>query len=138
MHHLVSRFQQTFNTLNKTNISIIKDLYAEEVLFVDPLHEVRGLRALETYFAGLYAGTILSEFDFQRVLEGPEEAMLTWTMRIRHRSLRPNETATVAGASHIRWNDRVTYHRDYFDAGALLYERIPVLGAVVRHIKARV
>jgi len=31
----------------------------------------------------------------------------------------------------------VTYHRDYFDLGALIYERVPVLGGLIRGIKGR-
>jgi hypothetical protein len=30
---------------------------------------------------------------------------------------------------------KAIYHRDYFDMGEFVYERIPVLGALVRYIK---
>jgi hypothetical protein len=29
----------------------------------------------------------------------------------------------------------VCYHRDYFDAGEMLYENLPVVGRVIRWIK---
>ncbi|HGP4674712.1 TPA: nuclear transport factor 2 family protein, partial [Vibrio cholerae O1] len=32
---------------------------------------------------------------------------------------------------------KVTYHRDYFDMGEMLYEQLPVLGQVIRAIKRR-
>jgi hypothetical protein len=31
----------------------------------------------------------------------------------------------------------VCLHRDYFDLGAMLYEQLPLLGAVVRTLKGR-
>jgi hypothetical protein len=33
--------------------------------------------------------------------------------------------------------DRITYQRDYYDLGAMVYEQLPVLGAVIRHIRGR-
>jgi hypothetical protein len=35
------------------------------------------------------------------------------------------------------WRDKVYRHRDYFDAGALLYEHLPVLGRVIAWLKRR-
>jgi hypothetical protein len=45
---------------------------------------------------------------------------------------------TVPGSTHIKYREKVHYHRDYFDAGALLYEQIPLVGFMIRAIKARV
>ncbi|HCW90926.1 MAG TPA: transcriptional regulator, partial [Marinobacter sp.] len=32
---------------------------------------------------------------------------------------------------------RIGYHRDYFDAGQLLYENVPVLGRMIRWIRGQ-
>ena len=37
----------------------------------------------------------------------------------------------------VMWHDKVYRHRDYFDAGALLYEHVPLLGRVIRWLKRR-
>ena len=42
-----------------------------------------------------------------------------------------------SGCSHLLWHDKVYRHRDYFDAGALLYEHLPVLGRVIAWLKRR-
>jgi hypothetical protein len=34
--------------------------------------------------------------------------------------------------------DKVLYQRDYYDAGEMLYEHLPVLGWAVRGVKKRV
>lgn len=44
----------------------------------------------------------------------------------------------VVGCSHLRFHSLVAHQRDYFDAGALIYENIPLLGAIVRRIKGLV
>ena len=33
--------------------------------------------------------------------------------------------------------DRVHFHQDYFDAGALLYEHLPLMGGAIRWLKGR-
>ena len=34
-----------------------------------------------------------------------------------------------------RYGERIVYHRDYFDAGALVYEHIPLMGRAIWLLK---
>jgi hypothetical protein len=45
----------------------------------------------------------------------------------------------VRGASHVVFNEQglVTMHRDYWDAAEELYEKLPVVGGVMRWLKKR-
>ncbi|MEJ2513982.1 MAG: nuclear transport factor 2 family protein [Gammaproteobacteria bacterium] len=136
---VVRRFQQLFRELGSDNLERLAGVYADEIVFEDPLHRVEGLASLTDYFARMYDGVEAIDFDFHDVLENEGQAMLTWTMRMTHKRLRPGEELALPGASHIRYrSDRVTWHRDYFDVGAMIYERLPVLGALVRAVRARV
>ncbi len=135
---LVARFQEVFQQLRHDRLALLEEVYADDVVFEDPLHRIVGLPALHDYFARMYQGVESIGFEFGEVLEAPGQAMLTWTMRMTHRRLRAGQELALPGASHIRHGTRVHYHRDYFDAGALLYERLPVLGGIVRAIRARV
>ncbi len=136
---VVDRFQQLFHDLRADNLELLADVYAPDVVFEDPLHRVEGLSALSEYFAKMYEGVAAIDFDFHDVLENDGQAMLTWTMRMTHKRLRPGEELALPGASHVRHDaDRITWHRDYFDVGAMIYERLPVVGALVRAVRARV
>lgn len=135
---LLKRFQQVFRELRHDRLALLDEVYSPGIVFEDPLHRIEGLAALKDYFERMYVGVESIDFEFGEVLEAPSQAMLTWTMRMTHRRLRPGEELALPGASHIRFADRVLYHRDYFDAGAMLYERLPVLGGVVRAIRRRV
>jgi len=138
-HGLVERFKQVYLELRHDTLDLLDGIYADDVVFEDPLHRVEGLAQLKSYFARMYAGVESIDFDYGEVLAGDAQAMLTWTMRMRHRRLRAGEELALPGATHIRFGEsRVHYHRDYFDAGALLYERIPLLGGVVRAVRRRV
>ncbi|RRV23864.1 nuclear transport factor 2 family protein [Pseudomonas sp. o96-267] len=138
MSDFLQRFAERFAALNKDNLELLDKLYSEDVLFRDPLHEVHGLTAVRSYFAELYANVEALHFDFHgfdQVSEG--EGYLRWTMRFRHPRLHGGEEIAVEGCSHLLWRERVYQHRDYFDAGALLYEHLPVLGSVVAWLKRR-
>ncbi len=134
----VEQFKRIFNELDADHLHLVGELYADKVEFRDPIHAVDGVGNLRTYFANLYDGVKSCQFTFESELAGEGEAMLSWTMHMEHGRFRKGETVHVPGMSHIRYADgKVTYHRDYFDMGRLIYERVPLLGAVVRKIKSR-
>lgn len=134
----VEKFKTIFNKLNSDTLHLVEELYSPDVRFEDPLHEINGTEALHQYFENLYDGVVYCQFDFGDPIISGNEAAIPWVMHLEHARLRPGQRASVPGISHLRFNEsHVTYHRDYFDVGKLLYERIPVLGTIVRTIKKR-
>jgi hypothetical protein len=136
-HSVIERFTDTYERLDGQSLSRLGALYADEVHFRDPFHDLQGLPALRDYFARLYANVVSCIFTFEDRVADEKQAMLTWTMHLCHPRLAGGQEIHVPGCSHIRFREKVYEHRDFFDAGAMLYERLPVLGSVVRLIKAR-
>ncbi len=59
-------------------------------------------------------------------------------MTYSHPKLRAGEKIQVMGNSLLRFDqNRVYFHRDYVDMGAMLYEHVPLLGAAIRYLKRR-
>ncbi|MGE8361231.1 nuclear transport factor 2 family protein [Pseudomonas sp.] len=139
MSDFLRRFAREFAALDKDNLDRLGELYADDVLFRDPLHEVYGLAGVHQYFTELYANVSDLNFQFHgmdQVRDG--EGYLRWTMSYRHPRLAGGELIQVAGCSHLMWhNHKVHQHRDYFDAGNLLYEHLPVMGRIIRWLKGR-
>ena len=138
MSSFLRQFAQRFAQLDKDNLQRLGELYTDDVRFTDPLHEVKGLEQLRGYFAELYANVSELRFDFHgfdQIAEG--EGYLRWVMSYRHPRLAGGRLIRVDGCSHLRWRDKVYCHRDYFDAGALLYEHLPVLGRAIAWLKRR-
>ena len=138
MSDFLRRFATEFAALDAGNLARLGELYSDDVLFRDPLHEVRGLPALQRYFAEMYANVGRLHFDFHgfdQVCDG--EGYLRWTMHFRHPRLRGGAPISVDGCSHLLWWDKVYQHRDYFDAGAMLYEHLPLMGGVIAWLKRR-
>lgn len=129
-------FRALFNKLDKGNLDKLADLYSEDIRFQDPLGTVNGLDELTHYFAGAYANVVDCRFEFGEAVVQGETAALPWVMHLRHKRIRKGREVQVQGISHLRIRDgRVYYHRDYFDAGEMLYENLPIIGGVIRWIK---
>ena len=126
-----------FNKLDKTCTNQLGEVYTAEVSFTDPLHHIEGREALEGYFHNLYDNVTSCRFTFHERLQQEESAFVTWTLHLVHPRLEGGRRIEVEGCSHLTFasDGRVARHRDYFDAGALLYERLPLLGGVIRRVK---
>ncbi|MFI8482931.1 nuclear transport factor 2 family protein [Pseudomonas sp. NPDC078700] len=138
MSDFLRNFARDFATLNKHNLDRLKGLYSADAVFQDPLHKIHGLQNIERYFAQLYENVSDLNFDFHgfdQVANG--EGYLLWTMSYRHPRLAGGNLIYVDGCSHLLWNSKVYQHRDYFDAGSLLYEHLPVMGRVITWLKGR-
>lgn len=139
MSDFLRNWGQRFAALDKDNLHLLGELYSDGIAFADPMHEIDGLADLRQYFAQLYANVQDLRFDFDgfdQVTEG--QGYLRWVMTYRHPRLNGGQPISVPGCSYVQWADgKVFKHRDFFDAGAMLYEQLPVMGAVIRWLKGR-
>ncbi|SFR45511.1 SnoaL-like domain-containing protein [Marinobacter daqiaonensis] len=132
----VDRFQRLFNTMCAGNVGNLDDVYGSDVQFIDPFGEVDGIVGLRAYFEKVYSNVSSCHFEFSDTVFNGNQACVTWTMYLKHPRLRRGREVTVAGMSHLQVSEgRVRYHRDYFDAGELLYQNLPLLGTVIRWIR---
>lgn len=135
---LVHKFIDVYQSLNKSNLFLLADIYHNNIIFTDPVHQVKGLNALNDYFVHLYANVSEISFKIDNFFIAEQEAALYWQMHYCHNKLNRGQPISVTGHSHLRFRDgKVIYHHDYFDIGAMLYEQIPFFGGLVRLIKQR-
>ena len=141
MHHvdkqLINNFVDNINSLASDNIDQkLEQIYTQEVEFTDPVKDISGLDELTEYFSHLYKRVELCHFTIKNHIGNETDHALEWHMRLKHQKLAKNNEFLVAGASFIRFKDnKVCYHRDYYDLGALIYERIPILGTAVKSVR---
>jgi hypothetical protein len=135
--HPVRLFRELFTELRPNQEMALERAYAADIVFEDPLHRVEGLTQLQRYFARLNANLASCRFEFAEGLVGQDSAVLPWTLHLSLRQ-RPHRLITVPGVSWIHFERLVHYQRDYFDAGALIYEQIPGLGLLIRWLKSKV
>ena len=130
----VERFKRQFQTFNSNTLIELPSLYAPEIIFKDPIHQLQGLTALRTYFASFLNPEMQCKFEFTHQLLGQNEAFFQWQMHYRHPRLKAGKALTIDGGTLIKFNSHIYYHEDFYDMSAMLYQHIPVLGWVVKKI----
>ena len=138
MNDVVDNFKLVFTHLDASNIELIDNLYEKNVTFIDPFNEIRGLGPLRSYFDELYKNVLHCEFQFNETYIKDNSAIVIWNMLLTHKTLASAIPIEIAGSTQIRFNNKIYFHRDYFDGGQMLYERLPVIGPIIRIIKKQV
>ena len=128
-----------FETLSPHSVAQLNTIYDAQARFKDPFNEVQGLAEIEQIFRHMYVALEQPHFVVtQQVVDG-QQAFLTWEFRFRFKRFDTHTLQCVRGASHVVFNAQglVTMHRDYWDAAEELYEKLPVLGGLMRWLKKR-
>lgn len=131
-------FTDNYSQLSTDNLVLLENIYHKDITFIDPLHKVQGFENLKDYFYGLYENLTSCRFIIEHIFEKDNEAAVYWKMSYQHPKLNSGKMITVQGHSHIKGeHGKVIYHRDYLDAGAMLYEQLPIVGKIIQWIKAK-
>ena len=133
------RLVEYWQTLTPQSVHKIAAVYATEATFRDPFNDVRGIEKIHRIFADMFVRLDAPTFTIIETIEQSHGALLIWDFNFRLKSLKPQLTRRIHGASHIRFDadGRVAYHRDYWDAAGELYEKLPLLGALMRWLRNR-
>lgn len=135
---LTEKIKKAFNDLNAQNLDILNSFYDQNAVFQDPVGKANGLNEIKKYYQHVYKNVEEISFNFIDIRTSGPHYYAHWIMRLKARSLNFGKSFEVDGLSHIEFNEKnlVVYHRDYLDLGSMLYERIPVIGSLVRKIKS--
>lgn len=139
MSHAVEKIVVFFETLSPESVQRFSQFYTEDAYFKDPFNEVRGIAPIQSIFAHMY--TALHEPRFVvtgRIVEG-EQVFLSWDFHFRFRNFKSDQSQIIRGATHLRLaaDGRIRSHRDYWDAAEELYEKLPMVGGLMRWLKKR-
>lgn len=135
----VTRVVTLFETLTPASLASLPMFYASDARFKDPFNDVRGIAAITHIFAHMFEALEAPRFVVrERIVQG-QQCFLTWEFRFCFRRFKQGEEQVILGGSHLVLDDTgsVTLHRDYWDAAEELYEKLPVVGGVMRWLKRR-
>ncbi len=133
----VERFVTFFEALAPDDIAQLDQLYAGDARFVDPFNDVVGVPAIAGIFRHMFATLDGPRFVVTNQLEQGQQCFLTWEFHFRFKRFRQNVEQTIRGATHLVYDDSglVMLHRDYWDAAQEVYEKLPLLGTLMRWLR---
>jgi hypothetical protein len=112
-----------------------KKLYARDAFFKDGYKEVKGVEAIEAYFIATTKAVVSCTFDITDVSVHEGNYYFRWVMKLTIKRDKDNPMGQI-GMSHIRFgpDGKVIFHADYWDT-SIVFERVPVLGTIIRWAK---
>lgn len=135
---LIEQFKHTYSDMTAMDFGRLDELYGPDVIFKDPVHEIRGLVNLQDYFIDMCSHIDECRFEFLDILDAERSAYIKWMMHFRHPKLAGGKLLTLRGMSHLEFDERITFHEDAYDLGAMVYEWVPVIGLATRFIKKQI
>jgi ketosteroid isomerase-like protein len=112
-----------FQTLSPESVSLIGRHYADQVRFKDPFNDVQGLPAVQAIFSHMFEQLHEPRFVVRERMLSGQRAFLTWDFVFRFRRYDTHREQVIHGA--------------YWDAAEELYEKLPLVGGLMRWLKAR-
>jgi steroid Delta-isomerase len=134
----VARIVALFEQLTPADVARLPSYYAANVRFKDPFNEVQGVAEVQRVFGHMFSALHDPRFVVHDIVVQGDQCFLTWDFIFGFKRMRRG-VQTVRGGSHLALSPdgMITLHRDYWDAAEELYEKLPVLGSLMRWLKRR-
>lgn len=129
----LTRLVTWFEQLSPESLEQIGDFYHATCYFKDPFNEFEDRNALKQVFVRMFAQLQQPRFVIVDTVRQDQVVFLVWQFHflLRQRAF------VIKGSSHLKFDEQglVTFHRDYWDAAEELYEKLPLIGFVLRQLK---
>ena len=150
----LNNFQKFYSRLSLNDLPLLREIYSDDGVLIDPVGRHQGLAQVTAYFTHLLANNDHCEFTIHSIgkidhqnsqetaLHDPkmvaELYAVTWTMKFATPALQRGRLLHVDGMSQLTViDDKITHHHDFYDLGQMVYEHIPLLGSLIKKIKGR-
>ena len=138
----LQRVVDFFEQLQASDVNRIAEIYTADAQFKDPFNEVQGVPAIARIFEHMFDTLEAPRFVITQQVQQGAHCFVTWDFLFAMRRFDAGRTQTIRGASHLVLREeagvwRVAVHRDYWDAAEELYEKLPVVGSLMRWLKRR-
>lgn len=132
----LARLVAFYETLTVQSLAQLGAVYAPDASFKDPFNEVQGHGAILAIFERMFVQLEAPRFVVTSSIGQGHQAFLAWEFRFHLRRHVKGEQC-IYGATQVFFDaeGRVRSHRDYWDAAEELYEKLPLIGVLMRWLK---
>lgn len=135
MNTRFSEIAHWFQTLTPESLERVGEIYAQEAVFVDPFNQLTGLASVRAVYQHMFDTLKQPRFVVTTTVVSERHGFMTWDFLFECRG----QAQQISGCTQFELNDQglIILHRDYWDAAQQVYEKIPLLGAVIRMIRRK-
>ncbi len=127
-----------FSNLTNTNTKEeYREFFDENSYFEDPFHKVVGVDTIYKIFENMYQKLHNPRFEIIEHISNENTSYIKWNFY--YQIAYDSEIFSFVGVSRVVFNHYgiVKEHIDFWDAGNNIYEKIPILGFIIRLIKRK-
>lgn len=125
---MLHRFRTFHGADTRTHPLAPEQLYTQDVEFHDPVRTLLGILALKRHLRT----TKLCKLEYLEEIVTENSATLSWRAQMRHPLLPGKRTVMLRGITQLRFTDRIYYQEDFYDLGSTVYQRLPLIGPLIR------
>lgn len=138
----LSRYVNALEQLDRTKLAGLLEMCDPDMHFRDPFNDCHGVAAFGRVMQHMFE--TLDEVRFAShyraiTTDDPSSALIHWTLDAKFGRFN-GRPWHVEGCSMLRFSadGKLTAHYDYWDAASGFYERLPILGRLLRSLRRRI
>jgi hypothetical protein len=126
-----------YQELSPQSVIRFPEFYSANAYFKDPFNEVRGLAPIQRIFTHMFTQVGEPRFVVTESIVAENGAMLIWEFNFQLKLWGKRQTQIMRGVSHLRFDadEKVCFHRDYWDTSEELYMKLPAIGTLMRGLR---
>jgi steroid delta-isomerase len=129
-------YRTCLESLTAGTIDALDAHLSDDVHFRDPFHDARGREAIKGAIARLFAAAKDVSFSIDDHAVVSNRIFFHWRLSAVLRG----KDWQVEGVTKVAFDEagKVSSHEEYWDAASQLYERLPVIGSLLRYLRRRI
>jgi steroid delta-isomerase len=131
----IDAYARYWEMLSPATTADLRNLARPDLVFRDPFNEIRGVDAVVAMLDRMFRDLGRPRFVVVRIASDGPVSFIRWdfTFELRGRAL------LIEGVSEVELDGegKVVRHIDHWDAAGQVYERIPLLGSLLRQVRKR-
>lgn len=124
-----------FQAMTPATLDTIGDIYAADAVFIDPFNHLEGLTAVRAVYQHMFDTLDHPRFVVTQIVSEGQLGFMTWGFLFEARG----KAMQINGSTQFELNDAglIILHRDYWDVAQQVYEKIPLLGSILRLLRRK-
>ena len=129
-------YAEFLENLTAEGVTGLSTYVADDVLFSDPFHEVKGAAQMARIFVQMFEKVSDVSFKVNNSAASGNIVYFNWVLSGKL----SKKSWIIEGVTQLKFNDRmkVESHVEYWDAASQFYERFPIFGPMLRYFRHRI
>jgi len=128
-----------YETLDKNvPLETFETLYDDAIVFKDPFNEVKGISAVYRIFQEMYQNLDDPRFIIGEYVGNQDIAYVKWDFLFHFKGDQKENRFTGVSRLEMNAEGKIVSHVDFWDAAEHIYEKIPLLGSLLRFAKRKI